>query len=202
MQSNPLLESRISFSNLPLITRTTHRFGRWCHLPALEVAFKATFGFTHGKTDFDMLTLVGAPGTGKTHLAIAAAWDWLEVGHGSVYYNQVEAMLDQLRRGFNQDKEGLGERTEILLNYIMRCGLLILDDLGAEKGTDWACAKLDEIIDFRYLERRPTIITSNLSPDQLPLRTADRIMGGQVVVLKGESYRRKKQMKGETHENR
>ena len=186
-----LMDIRVKLSNLPSATRQSHRFGTWNHLPHLEIGYQSVYGFTHGKTSHDCLVLVGPPGTGKTHLAIAAAWDWLEVGHGNAYYSQVEQMLDQLRRGFNREKGEIGDNTDTLLNYIMKCGLVILDDLGAEKGTDWACAKLDEIVDHRYINHLPTIVTSNFNPDQLPLRIADRLMEGQVIVLKGDSYRRR-----------
>jgi len=158
--------------------------------------------FASGKTEHHFLSLLGVPGTGKTHLTLAAAWDWLETGRGTVAYRQVEAFLDELRWGYaahnaytQKQASGLEsvqvEDPNVLINFVKICSLLVLDDLGAEKTTEWAGAKLDEIIDHRYVNGLPTIITSNLAMDQLLPRIADRLMEGKVFVLKASSYRRK-----------
>ena len=54
-----------------------------------------------------------------------------------------------------------------LVNRLMRAELLVLDDLGAERGTDFALEKVYDIIDSRYRLHRPMILTTNLTLDEM-----------------------------------
>jgi len=75
------------------------------------------------------------------------------------------------------------------MHHAMNVSLLILDDLGVEKGTEWAAAKLDAIVDYRYLEKLPMVITANTL--ELSERILDRMREGRIVRLRGQSYRKK-----------
>lgn len=131
-----------------------------------------------------LMLLWGIPGVGKTHLATAMGWNMM-VGLGiQVIYYQAENLLDALRERF--DKGGYSE----LISKIKNCGLLIIDDLGAHKETPWSLAKLDAIIDYRYMECKHTIITSNTL--ELPSRILDRCKEGILVRIRGESQRKRK----------
>jgi len=184
------LEVLVRISNLPLPTKETHRFSRWEHNKATEVAFTEVKTFLE-QPKHPFLSLLGGVGCGKTHLALSLGWDWLETRRGAVLYYQVESFLDELRRGYKDWERGEAD-PYLLLEQAKNCHLFILDDLGAHKPTAWAEAKLDEIINHRYINRQPTVITSNLSLDMLPERIADRMAEGAVVVLEGKSYRRQK----------
>lgn len=184
------LEVRVRISNLPLSTRATHRFSTWEHNEGSEAAFAEVVAFLEQpKSPF--LSLLGGVGLGKTHLAIALAWEWLERGKGTVLYYQTESLLDELRKRYRSWERGDEVDPYQLIEYVKNCSLFVLDDLGAHKPTAWAEAKLDEMIDHRYINQRATVITSNFSLDMLPERVADRMAEGVIPILGGKSYRKR-----------
>lgn len=141
------------------------------------------------------LTLKGHVGLGKTHIALAIAWEWLAQGRGCCYTNTA-TMLDNLRATYdssNPDDRGQsGSPFKNLFSYYCNIPLLILDDLGTEKLTEWGVEKVDSIVNNRYELRLPLMVTTNLLWEQLPPRVADRLQDkaiGRVVVLSGPSYR-------------
>ncbi len=180
---------RVRISNLPLATGDSHRFSRWHPAPGTEDAYAAVQEFLAAPRHH-FLSLLGNVGLGKTHLALAVAWEWLETLRGTVLYYQVEGFLDDLRQAYRSWQKDGGMDPYMLIDHAKNCGLFVLDDLGAHKPTEWAEAKLDEIIDARYISRRATVITSNLALNELPERIADRMAEGVVVTLKGKSKRR------------
>lgn len=186
-----VVEGRIELSGLPLPTRHTHRFSCFKSTPELEKIWRNVYRYCSGDRPHHFLTLSGPPGTGKTHLALACAWTWLECGKGLVSYWQVEALLDTLRRSYNRKEHQADEDAETILNYTSKCSLAILDDMGAESVTEWAWSKLDSIVDYRYIHKLPLIVTTNVAPNRLPPRIADRLYEGPVLILEGESYRRR-----------
>lgn len=181
---------RIKISNLPLVTRETHRFETWEHSGGTEEAYTAAQKFLDCPDPLPFLSLLGGVGLGKTHLSIAIAWRWLERGIGTVLYYQVENLLDELRWRYRDWRHDGESDPYELIDYAKNCSLCILDDLGAHKATEWAEAKLDEIIDARYINRRATIITSNLPINQWSARIADRAAEGVVMILDGKSRRK------------
>lgn len=131
------------------------------------------------------LVLVGPVGSGKTHAAVAAArvaFDaWTEVR-----FLPVVELLDLLRPGGPEGAHLALAETD----------LLVLDDLGSERPTDWTAERLYALVNRRWMEERPTILTSNLPPRELEVavgaRTYSRVVGSGAVVLKltGEDRRR------------
>ena len=115
------------------------------------------------------LLLYGMTGLGKTHLSLAIAGKAVEAGYG-VIYTSAQNLFNQLER----EKFGRAEdnNTE---QSILDCDLLIIDDLGAEFSTQFTVSVLYNIINCRDLEGRPTIISTNLTPEKLRDTYSDRI---------------------------
>lgn len=125
------------------------------------------------------LTLMGPCGTGKTHLAIGAGICGIEKFGSIVAYYQVPDLLQQLRNGY---KDGTFQR---IINIAHNFDLLILDDLGMQKDTEWATEQLDSIIDYRDIRDKETIITTNLTGNELAPRLSSRLSGGDIVIMDG-----------------
>ena len=88
------------------------------------------------------------------------------------------------------------------MERVIRCDLLIVDDLGTELTTAFVQSALYEIVNTRLIERRPTILSTNLMPDELGRRyspqVASRIQGEyQLLPFVGEDIRRLKKERGQ-----
>jgi DNA replication protein DnaC len=139
------------------------------------------------------LYIHGAFGGGKSHLAAAIANAQLIAGK-VVRFLPVGKLLDTLTMTI---RDGT---TDTLLADLIDCDLLILDELAAahlaECASDWRFGRIERIVNERL--DKPTVITSNLAPDDLALpgdiraeRIADRIAGvSQIVWMPIASYRR------------
>jgi len=180
----------LRMSKIPLLTMNTHRIETWQH-KGNESWWPKIKRYAEGSYDHPILTFLGTVGTGKTHMALAIGWEWLERGKTVLYY-QVEGLLDALRRGYRTWERGDPDGYQSTLAFTQNAGLLILDDLGAQQETEWTTSKLDQIIDHRYINQKPLIVTSNLALEQLPIRIMDRLREGVLIHLKGESFRKKK----------
>jgi len=110
------------------------------------------------------LLLLGAPGVGKTHLAIAVLKEVVKRTGARALFFDTRELLRLIRDTYNP----VVRTTEIeVIRPVMDAELLVLDDLGAEKTSEWVDETLNLMINTRYNQRLPTIITSNY-PDQPP----------------------------------
>ena len=185
------LKWRISASNLPNGSAQTHRFSTWKPQKNLEMAVDFAQQFAALKTPQWSLTLSGPPGVGKTHLAYAIAWEWLENDRGTVRYWQVPYLLDQLRRGYSHEEGRASDDIYSLLDAASGCSLLVLDDLGMQKSSEWAVEKLDEILDLRYAHQLKTVVTTNKDPGEHPARIASRLLQGKCIDMEAADWRRR-----------
>lgn len=133
----------------------------------------------------DGLVLNGSVGVGKTHLAVAAYRACVAGGVLPAIAVPVPALLDGLRPGREPVED---------LRACEEARLLLLDDLAAERVTEWTGETLYRLIDARYARRLPTIVTTNapgtMIRDTLGPRVASRLNGlGTVLILDGPDRR-------------
>lgn len=114
------------------------------------------------------LLLYGHTGLGKTHLSLAIAGKVVEAGYG-VIYSSAQNLFNKL------EKEKFGRSDGNTEENILGCDLLIIDDLGAEFTTQFTVSALYNIVNSRELEGKPTIISTNLTPEQLLSTYSERI---------------------------
>lgn len=98
----------------------------------------------------------GNPGTGKTFAAACIANALLE-NQRSVVMTSFVKMISEIRNY----REGYDE--ESIIDRLNRVSLLIIDDLGAERSTDYALERVYNIVDSRYRAKKPMLLTTNLS---------------------------------------
>ena len=136
--------------------------------------------------------LIGSqPGAGKTHLMAAITNKLLEEMH-SIVFLVVPDILQELRNTYGNNKDTEGR----LLYGLADCDLLILDDIGAEKTTDWTTEKLYTIINNRYMNNKPVIFTTNCELKELTERLGDRTTSRilemcDVLEVETKDYRKK-----------
>lgn len=134
------------------------------------------------------LVLVGGVDRGKTHLAIAVCRERLKRGTPA-RYAYVPLLLDELRRGFSGDGNDSYEKR---FEFFCDVPLLVLDDLGVEKSSEWVQEKLDTIVDYRYIRGLPLVVTTNKPMNELPFRIASRLQRynpGRIVVIDAPEHR-------------
>ena len=149
----------------------------------------------HFGRKMENLLLFGAPGLGKTHLSAAIAREVSGQGF-SVVYDTAAHVFER----FETQKFSREEEADTDVGRILHCDLLILDDLGTEMTTAFVQSALYTIVNTRLMERRSTIISTNLSPVQLSQRyspqLSSRIEGEyQLLPFVGEDIRRLKREK-------
>lgn len=142
---------------------------------SLQMAFNTSKRYA-GKLE-GWLLLRGTYGCGKTHLAAAVGNAAVQMGVPTLFLT-VPDLLDSLRFAYDSPDTTFEERFEKIRNI----QLLVLDDFGTQNTTPWAQEKLFQIINYRYINQLPTVITTNLELDDIEARIRSRLIDPQLVT--------------------
>jgi DNA replication protein DnaC len=159
--------------------------GPW-QADSLERAYHQSLQF--GQNLNGWLVLQGGYGCGKTHLAAAVANFAVSVGVPTLFIT-VPDLLDALRFAYDDPQSTFEDRFE----EIRSAPLLVMDDFGTHNATPWAQEKLFQIINFRYINHLPLVVTTNLLFEQIEGRIRSRLEDPELVtrvVINATDYRR------------
>jgi DNA replication protein DnaC len=142
---------------------------------SLEQAFNQAQLYAHHLTGW--LLLQGSYGCGKTHLAAAIANFAVSLGVPTLFIT-VPDLLDTLRFAYHDPDATFEERFE----QIRTAPLLILDDFGTQNATPWAQEKLFQVLNYRYINKLPLVVTTNYLEQDLDDRIASRLGDPELVT--------------------
>ena len=138
------------------------------------------------------LWLMGDVGTGKTSLAMLVSKTAIERGRSVAIYS-LPRLLGRIRKTYDAET---GEQSyDDFIDRLTTVDLLHIDDLGAEKSSDWVLEQLYAIVDSRYEQERPMVVTTNLDEpalrEQIGARTVSRLVEicGDPLPLFGDDLR-------------
>ncbi len=130
---------------------------------SLEVAYNQARHYAQKLNGW--LLLQGGYGSGKTHLAAAIANYVVGMGVPTLFLT-VPDLLDALRFAYGAEDTTFEER----FDQIRNAKLLVLDDFGTQNATGWAQEKLFQIVNYRYINKLSTVVTTNLALDEIEAR--------------------------------
>lgn len=129
--------------------------------------------FVPGKSD--SFLFLGATGLGKTHLSTAAAKEIIKTGAYVVYESALTLFGEFEEQRFHRASYEMSEDSDGTERFT-ECDLLIIDDLGCEVSSQFTVACLYQIINTRMLRHQSTIISTNLTQDEMRKRYSDRVI--------------------------
>jgi DNA replication protein DnaC len=144
------------------------------------------------------LLLMGTVGVGKTHLAVSILKSLTERGFSCLFY-EFGALLKEIQDSYNPSTQSSELK---ILAPVLDAEVLVLDEIGASKPTDWVKDTMAHIINTRYNDKKLTVFTTNYSDerrterdetleDRIGVRLRSRLFEMcKTVVIQGEDFRR------------
>lgn len=172
------------------LTTTARDFGWSCYCEDVSVSRRMISDYIvkylyFSKSGMGLYIYSETKGSGKTMLACCLINEISKRYNGSVKFANILDFLEMTKKGFN----GVDEEVNALYN----AGCLVLDDIGVQMSKEWVDTVLYRLVNFRYVNRLPTIYTSNIPLNKLKIddRITDRIDATTYPVkLPEESIRR------------
>lgn len=170
-----------------------------CSTPAHERAFRfaSRLAMEYPATDRGLL-LMGNVGVGKTHLAVSILKGLTERGFTCLFY-EFGGLLKEIQNSYNY----VSQTSELkVLEPVFNAEVLVLDEVGTSKPTDWVRDTMAHIINTRYNDKKLTIFTTNYLDsdgdereesleDRIGVRLRSRLFEmSKTIVIKGEDYRK------------
>lgn len=148
--------------------------------------------------DYENLLFYGGTGIGKTFLSNCIARELLEQSHSVIYLTAIQ-LFDLFSSYTFENEENEGNADE-MLQFILDCDLLIIDDLGTELSNSFTNSKLFYCLNERYMRKKSVLISTNLTLDKINQIYSERIfsrLSSNFTLLKfyGEDIRLKKKLK-------
>jgi DNA replication protein DnaC len=142
---------------------------------SLEQAYNQARIFAENRKGW--LLLSGRFGCGKTHLAAAIANFSVDLGVPTLFLT-VPDLLDTLRFSYDNPEATFESR----FNEIRNAPLLVMDDFGTQNATEWAQEKLFQILNYRYINKLPLVVTTNLMLEEMEPRIRSRLEDPEMVT--------------------
>ncbi len=171
------------------------------NLEKMKVAIETCKKFTENfDNTFENILLCGTVGIGKTFLSNCIAKDLLDQGH-SVLYLSAFQLFDLMAKNSFSGSSPKEDSVAKQYPHIFDSDLLIIDDLGTELANSFTMAGFFLVINERILRKKSTLISTNLSPEEILTtyteRTASRIISNYTMLkLSGSDIRLKKKLGG------
>jgi DNA replication protein DnaC len=173
--------------------------GKYYHNQSNAFRFAYTLARTYPAVDRGLL-LMGPVGVGKTHLSVAILRDLIEKKGAPGLFYESGTLLKEIQNSYNP----ISQTSELkVLAPVFEAEILVLDELGASKPTDWVRDTMMQIINTRYNDKKLTIFTTNYLDtrraerdetleDRIGVRLRSRLYEMcKTVMIEGEDYRRK-----------
>ena len=169
--------------------------------PSQSQAVRYAMKFTQEFPAVDQgLLLTGPVGVGKTHLAVSILKGLTERGGFSCLFYEFGSLLKEIQDSYNANTQS----SELsVLSPVLNADVLVLDELGASKPTDWVRDTMAHIINTRYNDKKHTIFTTNYLDerqgseetleDRIGIRLRSRLFEMcKTIEVRGSDYRRAK----------
>jgi DNA replication protein DnaC len=173
--------------------------GKYYTIQGNAFRYAYTLARTYPAVDRGLL-FMGPVGVGKTHLAVAIMRDLIEKKGITCLFYEFGALLKEIQNSYNP----ISQTSELkVLEPVFQAEVLVLDELGASKPTDWVRDTMMQIINARYNDRKLTIFTTNYLDtrrserdetleERIGVRLRSRLYEMcKTVMLEGEDYRKK-----------